>query len=158
MLCRKIQGLFRIISHEIRAANGRPCVFSGPVRAEKPPSPRREKPPLERRCPSAHTGAEDCILAKPKYTKYTRFLQILFTSYVRLRRTQSSASLRLTAPFQRSLFGANLWLHSLLQIARAAWTPEAPAWARPLVTPAPSPAAKKLGRAVSSSPVSWRRA
>ena len=27
MLCRKIQGLFRIISHEIRAAVGRPCVF-----------------------------------------------------------------------------------------------------------------------------------
>ena len=42
--------------------------------------------------------------------------------------------------------------------ARAACTPEAPAWARPRVTPAPSPAAKKLGRAVSSSGVSWRRA
>src|SRR5699024_12593288 len=33
---------------------------------------------------------------------------------------------------------------------RAALTPEAPAWARPRVTPAPSPTAKKPGRAVSS--------
>ena len=41
-----------------------------------------------------------------------------------------------------------------LRMARAAWTPEAPAWARPRVTPAPSPAAKKLGIAVSSSGVS----
>ena len=47
---------------------------------------------------------------------------------------------------------------SRLRMARAAWTPEAPAWARPRVTPAPSPAAKKLGMAVSSSGVSWRRA
>ena len=47
MLCRKIQGLFRIISHEIRAAVGRPCVFSGPVRTEKPSSPAgKSLPPL----------------------------------------------------------------------------------------------------------------
>ena len=38
----------------------------------------------------------------------------------------------------------------------AAWTPEAP-WARPRVTPAPSPAAKKPGMEVSSSPDSSRR-
>ena len=44
------------------------------------------------------------------------------------------------------------------RMARAAWTPEAPAWARPRVTPAPSPAAKKPGMAVSSSSVSWSRA
>ena len=31
---------------------------------------RAQKPPLERRCPSAHTGAEDCILAKPKCAKH----------------------------------------------------------------------------------------
>ena len=48
--------------------------------------------------------------------------------------------------------------YSRAQMARAVWTPEAPAWARPRVTPAPSPAAKKPGRAVSSSGVSWRRA
>ena len=50
------------------------------------------------------------------------------------------------------------WDQTRLQTARAAWTPEAPAWARPRVTPAPSPAAKKLGMAVSSSWVSRRRA
>ena len=38
------------------------------------------------------------------------------------------------------------------EITRATFTPEAPAWARPRVTPAPSPMAKKLGMAVSSSP------
>ena len=47
---------------------------------------------------------------------------------------------------------------SRFRMARAACTPEAPAWARPRVTPAPSPAAKKLGMAVSSSSLSWRRA
>ena len=36
--------------------------------------------------------------------------------------------------------------------------PEAPAWARPRVTPAPSPTAKKPGRAVSSWLDSWMRA
>ncbi len=41
---------------------------------------------------------------------------------------------------------------------RAAFTPEAPAWARPRVTPAPSPTAKKPGRAVSSSWESLMRA
>ena len=44
-----------------------------------------------------------------------------------------------------------LGLVTVRTTARAAWTPEAPAWARPRVTPAPSPAAKKPGRAVSSS-------
>ena len=43
-------------------------------------------------------------------------------------------------------------------MARAARTPEAPAWARPRVIPAPSPAAKKLGRAVSRSGESFSRA
>ena len=43
-------------------------------------------------------------------------------------------------------------------ITRAAFTPEAPAWARPRVTPAPSPTAKKPGNAVSSSRESWIRA
>ena len=42
--------------------------------------------------------------------------------------------------------------------ARAARTPEAPAWASPRVIPAPSPAAKKLGRAVSRSGESFSRA
>ncbi len=41
---------------------------------------------------------------------------------------------------------------------RAAFTPEAPACARPRVTPAPSPQAKKPGRAVSSSWESRMRA
>ena len=40
---------------------------------------------------------------------------------------------------------------SRLRITWATLTPEAPAWARPRVMPAPSPAAKKPGRAVSSS-------
>ena len=39
----------------------------------------------------------------------------------------------------------------------ATFTPEAPAWARPRVTPAPSPMAKKLGMAVSSSGERARR-
>ena len=43
------------------------------------------------------------------------------------------------------------------EMTRATFTPEAPAWARPRVTPAPSPMAKKLGRAVSSSPERARR-
>lgn len=47
----------------------------------------------------------------------------------------------------------NLWA-----ITRAAFTPDAPAWARPRVTPAPSPTAKKPGKAVSSSLDSWMRA
>ena len=47
---------------------------------------------------------------------------------------------------------------SRFRMARAACTPEAPAWARPRVTPAPSPAAKKLGMAVSSSSLSFSRA
>ena len=38
------------------------------------------------------------------------------------------------------------------RITWAAFTPEAPAWARPRVMPAPSPTAKKPGREVSSSP------
>ena len=39
-----------------------------------------------------------------------------------------------------------------------AWTPLAPAWARPRVMPAPSPAAKKFFSGVSRSLVSFRRA
>ena len=47
---------------------------------------------------------------------------------------------------------------SLLLMALAACTPEAPACARPLVTPAPSPAAKKPGSLVSRFSSSSRRA
>ena len=47
---------------------------------------------------------------------------------------------------------------SLRRMALAARTPEAPAWAKPRVMPAPSPAAKKLGRVVSRSVVSCSRA
>ena len=41
---------------------------------------------------------------RAKTCEANEILQDLFTSYVRLRRTQSSVSLRLTAPFKRSLF------------------------------------------------------
>ena len=52
---------------------------------------------------------------------------------------------------------AGAWL-TRAATARAARTPEAPAWASPRVIPAPSPAAKKLGRAVSRSGESFSRA
>ena len=58
-------------------------------------------------------------------------------------------------------FGGRLrrpYLFNLAATTRAAFTPDAPAWAKPLVTPAPSPTAKKPGRAVSSSPDSLIRA
>ena len=49
-------------------------------------------------------------------------------------------------------------VEEVIATARAARTPEAPAWASPRVIPAPSPAAKKLGRAVSRSGESFSRA
>ncbi len=61
------------------------------------------KPPFERRCPSSQTGAEDCISPQAKCAKQTRFCKLGFTLYVLLRKTQSSVSLRLTAPFKRGL-------------------------------------------------------
>ena len=47
--------------------------------------------------------------------------------------------------------GAGGAYFSRSEITWATFTPDAPAWARPRVTPAPSPTAKKPGRAVSSS-------
>ena len=55
-------------------------------------------------------------------------------------------------------WGAGSAYFSLSLMALAACTPEAPACARPLVTPAPSPAAKKFGSAVSRFSVSSSRA
>ena len=49
-----------------------PAVSRKMCESSKTPVPRRDKPPFERRCPSSQTGAEDCILAKPKYAKHTR--------------------------------------------------------------------------------------
>jgi hypothetical protein len=45
----------------------------------------------------------------------------------------------------------------LFKIARAATTPDAEAWARPLVTPAPSPTAKRFLTLVPNSLVKARR-
>ena len=46
-----------------------------PAQAAKSLRPPQGKPPFERRCPSSQTGAEDCILAKPKCAKQTQGLQ-----------------------------------------------------------------------------------
>ena len=50
-----------------------PAVSRKMCESSKTPVPRRDKPPFERRCPSSQTGAEDCILAKPKYAEQTQF-------------------------------------------------------------------------------------
>ena len=71
-----------------------------------------QKPPFERRCPSSQTGAEDCILAKPKYAKQTRLAQTWFTSYVRFANailSQPSAD----SPFQKGPFGCYLFTSRL---------------------------------------------
>ena len=97
--------IFQIVRPEFRVGTG--ARISGRLTArplrDQGFQVRSQKPPFERRCPGAHTGAEDCILAKPKCAQQTKSAQARFTSYVSLRETQSSVSLRLTAPFQRSL-------------------------------------------------------
>ena len=90
---------------------GRPVaarVFFRTSQRRKAPVPSAEgKPPFERRCPSSQTGAEDCISPQAKCAKQTQFCKSLFTAYVLLRKTQSSVSLRLTAPFKRGLWSNN---------------------------------------------------
>ena len=53
--------------------------------------------------------------------------------------------------FEHSIGGCRRGLLQPLRNHLGHLTPDAPAWARPRVTPAPSPTAKKPGRAVSSS-------
>ena len=68
------------------------------IHRQRPFGKGKNSPP-----PCFNTGAEDCILAEPKCAKQTKLCKLGFTAYVLLRKTQSSVSLRLTAPFKRSL-------------------------------------------------------
>ena len=61
------------------------------------------KPPFERRCPSAHTGAEDCISRSEMY-EIIKVSEALFTSYVLLRKTQSSVSPAADSSFPKEPF------------------------------------------------------
>ena len=67
-----------------------------------PVPPQRAKPPLERRCPSAHTGAEDCVLRSKTY-EVIKLCKTLFASHISPAAKYNPQSASLTAPFKRSL-------------------------------------------------------
>ena len=75
-----------------------------------------------------------------------------------LRNSPPLARLRIYGALAPPRFAGTPYYPSRAATTLAALTPEAPAWARPRVTPAPSPTAKKPGRAVSSSRDSRMRA
>ena len=69
-------------------------------------------------------------MAKPKCAKQTKLCRLGFTAYVLLRKTQSSVSLRLTAPFKRGLAACGRDGGYPIPTQPASWAPRRKPWAK----------------------------
>ncbi|CUQ45430.1 Uncharacterised protein [Flavonifractor plautii] len=122
-----------------------PKSLGRPSRPTRPPGPRRRKVRLTPVPPDGKT----CVRSLAPPLPPAPACAGLPAGRGRLRRPFSGDVKSASSTPNR--VGAGGAYFSRSEITWATFTPDAPAWARPRVTPAPSPTAKKPGRAVSSS-------